>query len=235
MKQSGLSRGIFIISEWIMRFAVVNLLWILFNLPIIYIVFNLLYLEENQDILLLIIILIPLFPSLLFPATMPMFAMVRDWVIERNVSSLFIRLYWNYYKENYKSSLFGGTILTVFWLIWGIDIYYLSTNDFHTIFIFIFMILGIMLYIFTINFFSINVHYHITISKSLRHAFLLTMTSPLLFISIALTNGFVIYISFSFFRYFLPFLTCSFIAFLSFSSFYRHYLKVVNKQEKMSE
>ena len=135
--------------------------------------------------------------------------------------------YWRYYKENYKRSVLSGLILTITWTIWAVDIYYFF--DKNSIMMFLFMIMGIILFVFSINLFSITVHYHMKLFTALKNAFLLTIGSPVLFIAVAISSGVVLYISLNVFKFFLPFLTGSLIAFLSFSAFYRNYLNILIK------
>ena len=138
---------------------------------------------------------------------------------------IFSRSYWRYYKENYKRSALSGLILTIAWMIWAADVYYFF-NDKIVYMMFLFMIMGIILFVFSINLFSVTVHYHMKLVTALKNTFLLTIGSPVLFIAVAISSGVVLYISLNVFRFFLPFLTGSLIAFLSFSAFYRNYLKL---------
>lgn len=222
---SGFMGGLYAISEWVMKFSVTNLLWIIFNLPIIYLLLNLLFVERIEGLFFLIIPIIMLMPVLFFPATTAMFAMVRGWIINDEGSDKLIKSFWGYYKENYKRSVASGLILTMAWLIWAVDIYYFFNEN--LIMMLLFIIMGIVLFVYSINLFSITVHYNMMFLPSLKNAFLITMGSPLLFVAVAISSGVVLFISFNVFNFLLPFLTGSLIAFLSFSAFYRNYLKLI--------
>ena len=222
---SGFMGGLYAISEWVMKFSVTNLLWIIFNLPIIYLLLNLLFVERIEGLIFLMIPVIMLMPILFFPATTAMFAMVRGWIIHDEGSDKLIKSFWGYYKENYKRSVASGLILTMAWLIWAVDIYYFFNEN--QIMMLLFIIMGIVLFVYSINLFSITVHYNMKFLPSLKNAFLITMGSPLLFVAVAISSGVVLFISFNVFNFFLPFLTGSLIAFLSFSAFYRNYLKLI--------
>ncbi|HJF33762.1 MAG TPA: DUF624 domain-containing protein [Sporosarcina psychrophila] len=228
--KSGFMGGLYIISEWIMKFSLINLFWILFNIPIVFLLLNILFVERMEELPLLLIPLIILIPILFFPATTAMFAMVREWIINDEDNGQLFRSYWGYYKDNYKKSVLSGLILTMAWLILAVDVFYLF--DKNNSMMFLFLIMGIILFVFSINLFSITVHYHMRLLTSLKNAFLLTIGSPVLFMAVAISSGLVLYISVNIFRYLLPFLTGSLIAFLTFSAFYRNHLKLIEKSER---
>jgi len=228
--KTGFMGGLYAISEWIMKFSLINLFWILFNIPIVFLLLNLLFIEQIEELPLLLIPLILLTPILFFPATTAMFGMVRDWIIKDEDSSHLFKNYWRYYKENFKRSVSSGLILTIAWVIWAADVYYFVDKS--SIMMFLFLILGIILFVFSINLFSVTVHYHLKFVTALKNTLFLTIGSPVLFIAVAISSGVVLYLSLNVFRFFLPFLTGSLIAFLSFSAFYRNYLKITDKSEK---
>ena len=228
--ESGFMGGLYAISEWIMKFSVVNLLWIIFNLPIVFLIVNLFFMERIEELLFLMIPILILMPFIFFPATTAMFAMVRGWIVKDEGTDRFIKRFWRYYKENYKRSLISGLILTSAWVVWAADVYYFS--DKNIMMLYLFIIMGIILFVFTINHFSITVHYHMKLQPSLKNAFLLTIGSPLLFAAVALSSGAVLYISLNIFKFLIPFLTGSLIAYLSFSAFYRSYLTSSDKIEE---
>jgi uncharacterized membrane protein YesL len=221
---SDMMGGLYRLCEWIMRFSVINLLWIVFNIPIAFIVVNILFVKQTGIIVFLLIPLLILLPLLFFPATTAMFASARNLVMKEEGVS--IRQYWRYFKENYTRSLLGGLVLTVVWTIWAVDYYYFSKEN--IILLGIFLILGIVLFVFTINFFSILSHYHMKLLPAMKNSFLITMGSPLLFFTVLISNSIILYFSLFVFKFLLPFFTGSLIAYLSFSAFYRYYLKVIS-------
>ncbi|AOV08648.1 YesL family protein [Sporosarcina ureilytica] len=220
----GLMGGLYALCEWFMRFAVVNLLWLLFNFPIVYLGFNMLVLGKVEAIFIFLIPMIVLIPFVFFPATTAMFGMAREWVFKDREGGSLIKAYWQYYKENYKRSIVNGLVFTAIWLVWAVDVYFFYENNVY-LFIF-FLTMGIVLFVFTINSFSITVHYEMTVRESLKNAFFITVGSPVLFLAIAISSGMIIYMSFNVLLFLLPFFTGSLIAFLSFAAFYSRYLKI---------
>lgn len=221
---SGVMGGFYHLCEWVMRFTVINLLWLVFNLPIVFIVLNILFIKQKEVLAFLLVPLIILLPLLFFPATTAMFASARDWVIKDEGTS--IREYWQYYKGNYKKSLLGGLVLTGAWTIWAIDYYFFSQEN--TIMMGIFLIMGLVLFVFTINFFSVISHYHLKLLPALKNTFLITMGSPKLFLTILISSSIIIFFSLNVFQFLFLFFTGSLIAYLSFSAFYRIYLKLTS-------
>jgi uncharacterized membrane protein YesL len=222
--KSGMMGGLYRICEWIMRFSVVNLLWVIFNIPIAYIVLNILFLDETEAMVFFLVPLIILLPFLFFPATTAMFASARDWVIKEESTS--VGEYWRYYKENYKKSLFGGLILTVIWTVWAVDYYYFSREN--IIIMFVFLIMGIILFVFTINFLSVISHYHLKLLPALKNTLIITIGSPILFLTVLLSSGIILYMGIYVFPLMFPFFTGSLVAYLAFSAFYRFYLNVTS-------
>lgn len=84
----GFMRGFYSISEWVLRFAYVNVLWISFNLLGL-IVFG------------------------FFPATIAMFTVVRKWVLKETDISVFNTFWFAYKKEFFKGN-FLGFIISLF-------------------------------------------------------------------------------------------------------------------------
>ena len=224
---SGFMGGLYMIAEWGMKFSLTNLLWILFNFPIVLTLMIFLMMQQIQGGLLLIILLFFMLPLLFFPATTAMFAIVRDWIINDEDGHQLFKSYWRYYIENYKRSVANGFVLTSVWLIMLGDIYYFI--DKYMIVAVLFMVLALILFVFTVNLFSVTVHYHMTFFKAMKSAFFTTIGSPVLFLAVAISCGTIVYMSLHVVRYLIPFLTFSFLAFLSFSAFYRNYLKINEK------
>ncbi|WP_077624516.1 YesL family protein [Sediminibacillus massiliensis] len=225
----GLMGGLYAVSEWIMRFAVTNILWLFFNFPIVLIGLNALYAEQPGSGVFALIVFSVLAPFLFFPSTAAMFSSARDWILHREGSSL-IRSFWKYYKDNYKNSMLGGLLLTVLWIVWAVDYNYLSNVN--IIFMFAFFIMGVILFVYTINFFSVMAHYHMKVRMILKNSLLITLGSPLLFLTIAIGSGMILYVSINGPMFLIPFFTGSLIAFISFSAFYRLYLKLTQGADK---
>lgn len=219
---SDLIEGIYRICEWIMRFSVTNMLWVVFNLPIAFLVLNIYFIGHTEYLMFSIIPLIIMLPFLYFPATAAMFASARDWVMKEENTS--IRQYWSYYLENYKKSMLGGLILTGVWTVWGVDYYYFSQEN--VVLTFIFLVMGVILFVFTINFFSMLSHYEMKLPKIMKNTLIITLGCPILFLTILISSGILLYMSLNGFEFLFIFFTGSLISYLSFSAFYRFYLKM---------
>src|SRR5690625_5179289 len=129
MNSGGFAGGLYAISEWIMRFSVVNVLWVIFNIPFLFILFNILLVEQIEGLFSLLVLLAILAPIVLFPATTAVFGSVRQWIMKNEGQSGLIKSFWNYYKENYKRSFLAGAIFSLIWVIWAVEVYYfMQTN-----------------------------------------------------------------------------------------------------------
>ncbi|SET00403.1 Uncharacterized membrane protein YesL [Oceanobacillus limi] len=231
MNYSGFMGGLFSLAEWIMRFTVVNILWIISNLPIFIIVFVMFLTPSNLANVILAIPIAILFPILFFPSLAAAYATVRDWIINKEKVSL-LGAFWTYGKENYKTSFQSGLLVTGLWIIWAVDFYYFyQQNNFLG---FIMLIIGVGLFVFMTNFICLSVHYHMTKKELFRNAFLITVGNPLLFISIIIIHASVIYMSMRIWFLF-PFFSLSVTAFLTFYAFYRFTLKMEARAMKVTK
>ncbi len=173
---TGLMGGFYRISEWIMRFSVINILWILSNLPIVYLVISVLYSETVPQLITLLLTIALLAPFLFFPATTAMFGVVRKWIMGEEEIPL-VKSFWKYYKENYKKSFIGGWILVPAWVVWIVDYVYFS--QMFSFFIYFFIVGSIFLYILTLYFFCNLVHLEISMWAMIKNSVLLSLGNPL--------------------------------------------------------
>lgn len=230
---SGFTGIMYRVTDWIMKFVVINIMWLIFNLPIVYVIFVVLSYGEISKLGLLVLPLALFTPFLFFPATMAMFGTVREWIIIEKNSGLLVKAFWRNYKANYKKSMLAGLIFTFVWLVWLVDLYFLSSV--HILFVYLFIMIGAILFVVTINFFSINAHYVANLRTIFKNALIITFTGPGLFITILLINLFTIYTSLYAFRFLLVFFTFSGTAFLSFGAFNQLYIKPALYREEKSK
>lgn len=224
MRESGIMGGLHYLSVWIMRLGMINILWFLSNLPIMIISFILLFAEDMGVVLVLCLLLFILAPIMLFPSTAALFSSVREWLVMKEDHPPLFSSFIRFYKENYKKSFAAGCMLSLLWLIWLVDYYYFSQKN--VILFMVFMMMGIMLFVVTINYFSVNAHYNMTVLGTLKNALILTVGRPVLTIIIVLSSLLIGYTSLVKVPPLIPFFSMSLIAFISFSSFYSYYLKV---------
>ncbi|MFJ7826572.1 YesL family protein [Psychrobacillus sp. NPDC096623] len=223
---SGFPGVLYSTTEWVMRFSVVNILWMMINVPIVIILLSLYANNFSLAFLVYYVPLLILFPLLFFPSTTGMFAMARDWLLKIDHPSL-TKAYFSHIKSNYKKSVLSGLVLTLLWLIWLIDFYYFKNE--HELLSLVFSIMGFVLFVFTINYFSLNVHFQMNIRELLKNTFLVTIGSPFLFFVILISNFLLFYLSATKLIFLIPLFTGSVSAYLSFALFYRFSLKMQEK------
>ncbi len=223
---SGFMEALYGSTEWIMRFSVINILWFISNLPISIIIFSIYINDFNNGFLLYLMPLVLLIPTLFIPSTIAMFATVRDWVTKKEQQSL-TKVYFSHMKANYKKSFLSGLALLSIWLIWSVDFYFFSKES--DLLSMVFLIIGLFLFVYTINFFSLHVHYQMNSRAIMKNTFFLTIGSPLLTALILISNFLIFYLSATEFLFLFPFFTGTISAFLSFSAFYRFTLKMEKK------
>ena len=226
MNYSGFMGGLFALTEWFMRFSVINILWIITNLPVLLIVILMVLSQTTSSMIMLAIPLAVLLPLLFFPSTTSVFANARDWILNKEQPSL-LKSFWLYLKENYRKSFSFGLILTIAWIVWLIDYYYFGHLS--NILIVVMFLIGLALFVYTINVINLNVHYVMSIKALFKNAFFLTIGKPLLFIFILTSNLFLLYISLTKVWFLIPFFAISISGFLSFFAFYWTTLRVQKK------
>lgn len=216
MLESGFMAGIHKISEFIRIFVGTNLLWVIFNLPIVLLTFILLTTKNFAEINGILIIMIGLSPLTFFPATTAMFGVLRQFVMKKDIP--IIRNFLTYYKENYVRSMLGGVCIIVLWLIFGY--YYIMLSGLNQLFMILLFIVALILFVFTLNFFAMTVHVQTGLFASLKNVLYLTISGHILTLGVGILSLFMLYISFTTFTFLIPFLAGSVIAYAAFYVFY---------------
>lgn len=225
MGTSGFIRGLYHFSVWLIRFVGTNLLWLLFNFPLIYLVLNVFASETSDHLLTNSITIAVLAPFLFFPATTAMFGITRQWVIGNKDIPLF-RTYLKYYRENYIRSLVGGMIIIPLVVVLVFDYFYFSQTSSPLIYVFLFV--GVFLYVLIMHFFSNTVHVKLSLVTTFRNSFLLSVGSPLHTIGIVASNIIIVFITINYFSSLIFLGVGSLIAFCSYYLFHK-------SQEKLTE
>ncbi len=171
-----------------MRFLLTNAIWLLFNLPIIYLAVAMVFSQSVEEAYMLGLTAVVLLPVFFFPATMAMFAVTRQWVMKQKGQSLF-RSYLRFYKENYVRSILSGLAFIIIWGIWGWN-YVLSGSEFGSIFSYIYLIGTVMLLAFTGFYFADNVHFKVGLLASFRKAFFLAIGHAISLLALRLPSAF---------------------------------------------
>lgn len=218
MGTSGFIRGLYSFSTWIIKFTTTNVLWLIFNLPIVYLVLNMLSATTPDELIINFITIAILLPFVLFPATTAMFGIIRQWVIGNTDISL-IRSFWKYYKNNYLRSLFGGLIITFLTVILLIDYYYFTSTN--SPLFYIFLLISMFTIVFITHFFSNTVHVNDTLFISFKNSFLLSVGNPVYTIGITIFIGIIAYISINVYTILIFLGSGSLMAYLSFLLYYK--------------
>lgn len=241
MEMKGLAGGFYRISEWIMRLSVINLLWLLCSLPVIFVAGSqLFWILQNQadetvtlwQFLFNPIVLV-LAPLTFFPATSAMFSVARKWVTG-DVDVPLFRSFFRYFRENYKASLLGGLVFELLYVVFLVNFQFYSnqTNWLGNLNL-VFLVFVVLLVAVVLNYFCYVAHFDLPFMKLLRNSVLITIAKLPNTLTILVINGLILYVSFRPKLLFLSFFfTGSVMAMFTFWSFNR----MVNKiQEKIAE
>ncbi|WEG11733.1 DUF624 domain-containing protein [Pullulanibacillus sp. KACC 23026] len=229
MKVLGMAGGIYRACEWVMRFASLNLIWVIVNLPIALLIINLLNANQLSQVIFSYAAIGVLIPFLIFPSTTAVFGVVRKWVMKEGDIKVW-HSFFNFYKENYLKSMSGGLVIT---LMWFIVTFYLYSLYLHLglgllpVYILIYVVLSV----FTLHFFSLTVHFDIKLLSTFKNSFLITIGRPINTLGMALVSCLIVFLSVKIVSFFLPFFIVSLIAYPSFLGFYSHLRRVNNLRE----
>ncbi|GGJ20320.1 YesL family protein [Paenibacillus hunanensis] len=237
MEFRGVMGGLYRLSEWIMRLAGSNLLWVICSSPFLFFLVMRFIFSQPQftqnDILQANWAMGILAPFTLFPATAALFTVVRKWVMGEGDVSV-IKTFFRGYKENYRQSMIGGLFYTLLFVIMYVD-YTVYMNQFPHL-----QLLGIVMLIFLLvlfvslfNFFSMIAHYHMKLKDIIKNAILLSIVRPFRLFSTLLGTVALLFIGT---RYPVLFVLClaSAIAWFAFFNFYGMFLKMQEQSEKQA-
>ena len=155
MEPQGVLGGFYRLSEWIMRLAYVNLLWISFTL-LGGIIFG------------------------IMPATIALFAITRKWEMDKEEDFPIFKTFWESYRKDFiKANLLGvflfmaGGIVVLYYAYLDVLPNHLS-NIFQIIFYSIVLIVG-FIFVFI---FPVFVHYNVSLKQYFINSFVIALSFP---------------------------------------------------------
>ncbi|MBA9026654.1 YesL family protein [Peribacillus huizhouensis] len=149
------------VMEWIARFFIVQLIWILFCI-------------------------IGLFVGGVFPATFTMFAICRKWINKQTEFPLF-RTFWKLYRASFfKANILGWVMVATGFSLFYYFQLFRGAND--TIQLVLFFVVSAMsiVYLMTIMFvIPVFVHFDIKLANVMKYAVITAISNPIQVISMA--------------------------------------------------
>jgi uncharacterized membrane protein YesL len=200
-----LMSGFYSISEWIMRLAYLNILWVCFSL-IGLIVFG------------------------FFPATVATFAVTRKWVMGESDIPVF-KTFWSTYKSEFlKSNLLGLTLAAIGCILY-MD-FRISVDSASIIGKILFIPLLVLIFLYSLLLlyvFPLFTHYDIKVFHVIKNALLMMVLHPLSTIMMVISN-IVVYFAMTLLPGLIPFFGVSSWSFLL--TWCAHYAFAKNQQKK---
>lgn len=153
MEMPGVMGGFFRISEWIMRFAYANLVWLLFTLM--------------GGVILGV-----------FPATIALFTLTRKWLRGEPDTPVFSTFFITFKQEFIKGNLFALTFAAITYVLF-IDFQYLAivTGNLYMFLLFTFILVAILFIILFMYIFPVYVHFQLSFINYLKYALLIGITN----------------------------------------------------------
>lgn len=223
MEMSGMMGSFFRVSEWLMKFLLANLVWLIFNFPLVYLLLSMLNVTSTEELQIYLIVIIILLPVIFFPATMALFGVVRKWINAHNNERV-IYHFWKYYKENYFRSIIGGVIYVALWVLWIVN-YNLSGAEIGSGMFYFYLAITIFLLAFTNYFFADAVHYDIGLFKSLKKVLFMVVFHIQYTLGAAAAVGISFYIIYQIHPVLLLLFSGSVMAYIYFFAFHQIFLR----------
>ncbi|WP_413374933.1 YesL family protein [Alkalihalobacillus sp. 1P02AB] len=232
MGLTGIWSKLFSLSEWLMKILYVNGLWLLFNLPLVYLLANIVLAPTFESLSVLLISFVVLLPFIFFPATTAMFSVVRTFVMKTEQS--IFRTFWKGFKGNYIRSLIGGVFFSALWSLWIYN-YYLAQIEWQSPLFYFYLVTTVFLISWNAHFFSDTVHFNVKFFTSIKKSILLAVGYLPYTISMVGVSSFSIYTLNSFHPLFAFFLSGGVFALVCFFAYYQIIKRAIKIQEKIKK
>src|SRR5690625_367255 len=223
MEMKGIMGSLFKSSEWIMKFLIINIIWLLFNFPIVYLLLNTLFIQSENSLVTIMILILILLPFVFFPATTAMFASVRRGIVGTNQGKP-LYYYWRCYKENYFRSLQGGFFYTTLWVVWILN-YHLSGAELGSGLFYFYLAGTLFIVAFTNYFFADTVHFEVKFFSSIKKALFMAVFYLHFTLGSAGALGIAVFVLYLIHPALLLLFSGSIIAYIYFFAFHQIYLK----------
>lgn len=236
MEFRGIMGGFYRISEWIMRFSVTNILWLICSSPFFIFLFVKLLVDQqnfvNESITMNWAMGL-VAPFTLFPATAAMFSVTRKWIMGDTDVKL-LRTFFKSYKDNYKQAMVGGIFYTLLFAIMYID-YYVYMTELKSMQFIGYAMLGLLILLFVslFNFFSMVAHLQAKTTHIMKNSVLLTIFTPVSSVVTIVLSCIILYFSLTKWPVLLFFFSGSLIAYLSYFNFNNAFQKIQDKYQRM--
>ncbi|PMC37992.1 hypothetical protein CJ195_10380 [Bacillus sp. UMB0899] len=207
MVTGGLTGLVYKLSNWLMKLAFLNILWILFSL------LGLLILG-------------------LSPATIAMFAVIRK--LGKDPDEPVFKSFLKVYKKEFFKGNIMGIILIMIGLISYFDIQFFkeSSHPFLQLFYFPFVFLNCIFYLTVMYIFPTYVHYNASIFQVIKNAFLIMVMNPLSSFYM-ITGVIIVYLGIIYIPAIIPFYSVSIFALIIMVSATRAFQKTEQKKSAM--
>ncbi|UOQ48599.1 DUF624 domain-containing protein [Gracilibacillus caseinilyticus] len=147
MQQAGMMGRFYVVAEWVARFAFSNLIWLIVNIPIVFLFVNLLLAETIEVMVTLIVMLLVTMPLLFIPSITALSTVVKAFLTKEEVHLL--KDFLLAYRQNYKKSMKTGGILALALAVLLVDFWYAAAYQ-HPMLSSIFLLIAFIGFIYTL-------------------------------------------------------------------------------------
>lgn len=207
METNGMMSFIYKLTNWTMRLAYVNILWIVFSIMGL-VIFG------------------------FFPATVAMFAVIRLSGKDEDVPVF--KTFWKVYKQEFLKSNLLGFIVIIIGIIFYMDFHFLkeTSNTFLQQLYLPLIFLSCLFYLTVLYMFPIFVHYDLKTVQIFKNAFLIMIMNPLP--TLYMIAGIIaVYFAVSYFPGLLPVFSGSILTLIIMSSATLAFKKIERKKSEL--
>ncbi|MEX2415636.1 MAG: DUF624 domain-containing protein [Paenibacillaceae bacterium] len=241
MEMNGLMGGLYRVAEWIMRLAVINLLWLFCSIPFIILIVNQflstsveagMALESLYDLIFWMLPPLIIAPFCFLPASAALYTVARKWVMGDEDVPLF-KTFFRGFKSNYKQSMLGGLFFSFILIVLLINVqFYSDKGSFISVISYLFIVMVLLLIVAVMNYLSMLSHFEMKTRTLIKNSILFTIGRPLTSLMLLVGNFVVLYVSFYKITFLIPFFMGSLMGAFSFWSFYKVLRRMQEKGEQ---
>lgn len=216
------------LSDTFIKMVAANTLWSAVNFPIIFLAINLLYAEDISSFYILVPLILLLLPILYFPATVALYGVMRDLVLDRPDNRTVCNFF-RYLRQNYfHSFLFGAADTGLLFLTAVLMVYFSEVNVILSVVLLVLFVYGLIV---TLQFFAFQSHFEMPLLWKIKWMTRLVLAKPLYAIGEGVLLFLLVAVSVEITPLLILFLTAAAAAYSLFWLFEKQHKRIISSKK----